>query len=303
MDDPAPPDQTTAPKEPPRSPSGPARQLLVIGVAILVVSGGAIAIAAVAAGGSGKRAEPAASAAPSPSPIVVAMPVSVLATPDFKPYMQVVLSWVLPEDGPEVTRVEVFRGSDRIGNLVATSTSLTDLEVDPGESYSYSIVAISGERRSSPAIVEVSVPVPAMSDARLEGNYNMTAKATSHSGYLTLSTKMTLDWFVDSKCHDGPCDAVVEMTGLKTITIRLHRDGTRYTGTVKGRFNVKCGNILTTSTIAIDVRVVKAAPHSYFGSAGRPWLATKLTGTFTHVEAPQLGCGGSQAQYDITVTR
>ena len=261
----------------------------VIGVAALRQSGGSDPTAAQTR------------SSPTPPPAVLT-PLDVTASTSFSPF-EIVLTWNQPSGGPDVNRFEVLREAELIADLVATSTTVTDYEVEPGETYRYSIVAISGERRSTPATIQVLLPVPPVSKARLEGNYTVSAKATSHSGYLTFRARPRFSWFVDPKCDDGPCDAVVEMTGVETLTFRLHRHGDRYTGSATGKLNVSCGQKPIASMIEIDVRVVKAAPHVYFGVPAKDWLAAELTGTLVQVESAQLGCDGSQAEYDITVTR
>jgi hypothetical protein len=270
--------------------------------AVAVVAIGGIAIGC---GGSSNAslptttAPPPSSASPSASAIVLT-PVDVTASTSFTPF-GVALMWIEPAGGAGVTRFEVRREGELVADLGATSVTTTDHDVEPGKTYTYTVVAISGDERSAEATIEVTVPVPPIEEARVDGHYFVTTKATSHSGFQTFNAKPKFDWYVDPKCHDGACDVVVEIQGgVRKFTLTLHRDGDHYTGTKTGKLNAYCGTVLLSSTVEIDVRVVKAGPLAYPPDITKDWIASKLTGQMMQTEAAQLGCSGSEATYDLT---
>jgi hypothetical protein len=72
----------------------------------------------------------------------------------------------------------------------------------------------------------------------------------------------------------------------------LARKGARYEGTASARL-IPCGGVLSTSTVTVALRVVKAA------FVGGEWRAKRITGKLKHAESAQLGCVAAQATYRV----
>jgi hypothetical protein len=267
----------------------------------LVVGGLAVAVA-VTGVAIGLSRSPQPNSTPAAGPAPVLPPVDLKAETGFEPF-EVKLIWSAPWGGPELTRYEVFQGDTKVGSIGATSTNLTDHAVEPGTTYTYTVVAVSGDRRSAPVTLKVEVPVPSLSAARVVGNYDVSARATSYSGFSSFRRRPRFDLVSEPRCSRGACDWIVRLSGVKEVKFRLHRKGGRYTGSGTGRFNVSCGSVLMVSRLDIDVRVVKAvatAPTQFIPTS--QWVASRLEGTMEVVQDPQLGCDGSQAVYAITLT-
>src|SRR5436309_1881057 len=80
------------------------------------------------------------------------------------------------------------------------TTTYTDTAVVPGKTYMYEIESSAGSVVSSRIPVEVKTPVPSLSQARLEGTFNVSLTAVSHSGFSSFNSKFTLGWQFTPKC-------------------------------------------------------------------------------------------------------
>jgi hypothetical protein len=195
-----------------------------------------------------------------------------------------------------VTNYYVYRGDDRIAALPAATTEYTDTNVKPGKHYTYEIESRSGALLISPKVsAEIDVPVPDLKDARLAGNFNVTATPTSQYGFTADWEKGTLGWNFKAKCSDGPCDVTWKDLSFKELKTKLDRAGGTYNGTDDGKFEVTCGGVTTTSTVTVDIHVTKAKAIS------GEWRATKLEGTYKVTNPSQLGCVSSQVVFSVVL--
>ncbi len=281
-------DASTIPPSEAGPPPPPRRRALLVAVA-LVVLGSLIAVVIVATGGGGK---PAANGSPTPSatpavvePAGLTSNVNVLA---------VTLTWSEPGGGAAVVQYNVYRD----GALLASPglTTYTDTSAVPGTTYSYDVEAVGPTGTSARASIQVAVPVPSLALARLQGDFNVKAKTLTHSGYSSYPASFTLGYHFDPKCDTGPCNVVWTDLSEKRFKATFTEKGASYTGSDTGDFGAVCGSTAHDSLLTFSIRVVKAKPID--GN----WRASKLVGTVTQYDAPQLGCVTGRATISITLT-
>jgi hypothetical protein len=277
----------------PEPPSPGLRRWLIIAAVLLVAAGAAVGVALAVSGGDGEPvAAQTASPSPSSSPTILA-PTGV--TEEVQPF-SVTLSWTQPDGGVEVARYTVYRDGALVGSVDAPASSFTDEELTPGKSYTFEVAAVSGGLISDRVTVEVETAVPPLKAARVAGVFNVALKSTSQYGLEGSIGKLTLGWRFTPKCDSGPCNATVKVLNFKELKTTLKRNGAKYTGSDTGKFNVKCGSVVTDTTLTFTLNVKKAK-----GISGH-WRATKLVGTLKQAGAAQLGCVASGATYSVTAT-
>ncbi|HEY3209849.1 MAG TPA: fibronectin type III domain-containing protein [Actinomycetota bacterium] len=253
---------------------------------------GIIAIA-VASGGGGKPTE----ARPSgPASRSVGSPVGLTVKADTAP-IGVTLTWGAPSGKAEILGYLVYRNGTQIGSVPADTTTYTDTNVMPGETYTYGVVTRGGGFvRSERASAVVEVPVPGLAAARLEGVFDVTAKTISQSGYVGKLGKLNLGWSFHPNCHTGPCGVHWSDVTSGSLRAILARRGTTYSGTDEGKFIGRCGRTRLPSTLTIKLRVTRA--EVVIGE----WRAVKFVGTLKESHPAQLGCVGGGATFLIKGT-
>jgi hypothetical protein len=203
------------------------------------------------------------------------------------------LHWTAPSGSAEVLGYEVRRGGSVLEVLSRTSTSVTDDDVRPGKKYTYEVRARGNGKFSDPASAEVRIKVPPLKGARVEGDFNVSAKVVSKTGYSRFGQGTTFGWHFKPKCRAGACAVVWRDVFAERFHAKLTRKGARYVGNYTGFFLVKCGGTNSTSSVDLDLKVTTAR-----AIAGE-WRATKLGGTLTSSEAPQFGCVAGRAVTSI----
>jgi hypothetical protein len=234
---------------------------------------------------------------PSPASIQpsVAPPTALQATATAVP-LGVTLTWSASADAVQGYRV--FRGESQIATLPASATTYTDTAAQPGDTYTYGVASRgSGTQESDPLSVQVEVPVPPLSKARLDGDFNVHVRVTDASGYTDYAKKFTIGWEFTPKCDEGPCDVRWKDLSDKDFRATLKRSGARYRGSDSGPLNARCGETVVTSKLQIDFKVVKAK------AIDGAWTATRIKGTVVQTEAAQLGCVSTRLDQAITGTR
>jgi hypothetical protein len=268
---------------------------LVIGAAVLVILG--VVIGAVLAAGGGKKPvaapSPSVSTSPSPSaPPIVPAPVGFAAKGQTAPF-GVVLTWIAPA-GP-VQGYRIFRAGVQIAAVPSGTTTYTDSNVDAGKSYTYDILTRGeGLFQSTKVSTDVKVPVPALSTARLDGTFNVKLKTTSQYGYVGSLGSLTLGWNFKPKCGQGACNVTMKDLSIKDLKTTLTRKGATYSGTDSAKFIGSCGGVQGTSTITVELHVVKAR------AIEGEWRATKLEGTVVESHPSVLGCVSGGAHFSVT---
>jgi hypothetical protein len=202
------------------------------------------------------------------------------------------LSWSGPAGDPEVDVYALYRNGAEVIRLDASDTTYVDDGLTPGRDYRYEIEAHAGELISERVALEATTRVPPLRAARVDGVFNVRTKELSASGYVERSVPI-YGWRFRPRCAEGACDVRWSDLQRKRIRSVLERRGTRYGGTYKGLFNVRCGTAQATSVVEIRLKVEAARPI-----AGE-WRATRLTGTLSHSEAAQLGCVSAQTRLSL----
>src|SRR5439155_26256569 len=111
-----------------------------------------------------------------------------------------------PPGGTKVNTYSVFRDGTIVTTVTAPTTTYTDTNVSPGRAYTYEVDAQSGKTISGKVSVQVTTPVPKLTDGRLAGVFNLKAHVISSSGFASLNSNITLGWRLTPKCSSGACN-------------------------------------------------------------------------------------------------
>jgi hypothetical protein len=255
-----------------------------------------IIIGVVIGGGGGK--EPAVSTSPSastsPSP-TVAPPVGFTAEGQADPF-GVVLTWSAPV-GQAVQGYRIYRAGVQVAAVPSRTTTYMDSNVTPGETYTYEILTRGkGLFQSSKVAADVTVPVPSLSSARLDGSFNVKFKTTSQHGYVGGLGSFRLIWNFKSKCDQGACDVTLTDFSIEDLKTTLRRNGVNYSGKDSTKFIGSCGSVQQASTLTVELHVVKADVIDV------EWRAAKLEGTVVESHSSAFGCTSGGARFSITAT-
>lgn len=195
------------------------------------------------------------------------------------------LRWDPSSSGPPLEQYDVYRDGRLVTSLPGDATQYVDATVEPRKKYRWEILARAGDRKSDRVAAAARMKAPPLAQARVEGDFSLTLKVTSHSGYQSIGGPLTLGWNFDPKCLQGLCRRI-EWHDLHNRKMRgvLVRDGARYTGTYTGFFYTTCQGTRRSSSVEIELRVSKAQ------TVGGEWHATRLRGTIGTSGTAQLGC-------------
>ncbi|HEY7562516.1 MAG TPA: fibronectin type III domain-containing protein [Gaiellaceae bacterium] len=202
------------------------------------------------------------------------------------------LSWTAPAGGPEIERYALYRDGAWLAFVPGSETGYSDDGVVPGEEYSYAIEARAGKTASGRTSVSVETHVPSLRAARLEGVFNVKTRITSQSGYSDYDVPI-FGWRFTPSCKEGACNVRWNDLQTKRIHGKLTRHGARYRGSYTGYFYMECSGAHGTTSLEIDLKVVRARV------VDDRWRATRLGGTIDQSEAAQLGCRPSHAELAV----
>lgn len=183
--------------------------------------------------------------------------------------------WARPATGPPPDKYLILSDGRAAGSVAGTVTSYRQAALTPASSYQYRVVAIRGGKRSrQSAPLAVSTLIPPMSQARLQGAWNVFAK---NIGHVPHGRNGTLAWTITPACAAGACDVKVHVKdGKRSFKLALTRAGAVYRGRATANFG-SCGpsggTIPDPATLKFRVRVTDAVGE------GQVWAATSLTGT------------------------
>jgi hypothetical protein len=256
---------------------------IVVPVAVALLAGAVILIAARA------DDEVADTSGPSVSPSLSVEPLSPPEDPEAKasPF-RVALSWSDDDATVDSDGYEIRRNGTWIGDVEPGVMHFVDKEAIPGRSLTYKIRTQSLDGRfSEPASIEVSTPLPPLSEARVAGTFDVRAQVTSQYGYSEYGHP-TFGWRLTPSCDTRACGFRARDL-VNDFTMMFTRKGGMYSASLTGRLGLACSGTPVTSNGTVELRVKKA--HVI----GREWRATKLVGTMRHSEAEQLGCRASGA--------
>lgn len=183
--------------------------------------------------------------------------------------------WSRPPAGPLPDKYLIL-GSGTVARSVAgTVTSYRQASLTPATTYQYRVVAVRGGKRSpGSAVLTVRTLTPPISQARLQGSWQVYAKNIGHvpggrNGYMS--------WQLSPPCAAGACDVMLRVKdGRFSFKMKLARAGAVYEGQTRaslGRCGPRASSIPDPATVKIKIRVTQAAGET------QEWAATSLTGT------------------------
>jgi hypothetical protein len=277
---------------PPPPPEGRRAKTLVIAAALVLLVGAAGVAVALVASGDDPKPSARSSPAPAPSPSLF-QPIGLRTAATA---FTVTLTWFQPNGGTAVEGYNIYRNQAYIAAVAAANTSYTDENALPGHTYTYEVEATGSGLESGRTPVKVKTKIPSLSEARVEGDYNVVVKVVSAHGFQSYSGKFTIGWHFKPKCKKGTCDVMWSDLTEDTLTGLLTRKSASYHGGDTGKFNSTCGQTVVLTTLTIDFHVTHAKPR--FGE----WRASKFEGTMTQREDSQLGCVASSADLTIVGT-
>ena len=202
--------------------------------------------------------------------------------------MAVALTWSVDPQSAKVTQFRVFRNGVGIAELERDETSYEDVKIVPGRKYTYQVRAEAGAEQSEGAMADITIEAPPLSEARLDGVFDIDAKVLSSSGFKWIRKVSNYDWDFTPKCKTGACRVAWKDRDLLVPHGILERKGATYTGTYKGWFDIQCFGGRSTSLVKIKLRVMQAK------ALRGEWQVTRVRGTLTTSDSPQLGCVASR---------
>jgi hypothetical protein len=188
----------------------------------------------------------------------------------------VTFHWARPATGPLPDKYLILSDGRAAGTVAGTVTSYRKAGLTPASTYQYRVVAMrDGKRSPQSASLAVSTLIPPMSQARLQGPWNVYSKNLTH---VPGNRSGTLSWDFIPACAAGACKSVVAHVrdGKYSVKLTLTRAGAVYRGHAVANFG-GCGprgnKIPDPATVKFRVRVKNAVGE------GQEWVATSLRGT------------------------
>ena len=189
--------------------------------------------------------------------------------------------WSRPRTGPLPDKYLIWRNGLLAGSAAGTATSYRQAGLDQGVTYQYRLVAVRGGKRSpASALLTLTTLTPPISQARLQGLWNINARNVHahniHTGYDGFHGSLT--WTFRPVCRTGACAVILhgKIDGLHTITMKLTRAGAVYQGQTVD-VTIPCGtagnSIPDPMTLRVRLRVAAAAAQTGV------WAAIAWTGT------------------------
>jgi len=183
--------------------------------------------------------------------------------------------WARPVTGPLPDKYVILSGGKVAGSVAGSAVSYRQAGLTPANSYQYRVVAVRGGKRSpQSAALTVSTLTPPMSQARLQGQWQVFVKNVHQSPQ---NKNGTLYWTLFPACATGTCDVVALVKdGKHSFRMRLTRVGAVYRGHAVANFT-PCGprgnSFPDPATLKFRVHATKAVGE------GQEWVATSWTGT------------------------
>jgi hypothetical protein len=210
--------------------------------------------------------------------------------------------WSRPRTGPLPDKYLILSNGTVAGSVAGTATSYRQAALTPATPYQYRVVAVrAGKRSPRSALLTVRTLTPPISQARLQGSWNVYAKNIapkhgSRNGSLGLR-------FVPA-CGAGACDEMLHAKdGRHRFTMKLTRAGAVYQGHAVVTY-YPCGTAGTSipdpTRLTIRIRVTTATGQ------GQVWTATSLAGsmvgTSRYVSSAAFYCNASSFKATLSGT-
>jgi len=266
--------------------------LIVVGALILLIGGTGAVIAA--SGGSSASPSSPSAAAPSPTTAPPSTPTNLHAAAGA---FQVRLTWHPGTEGAPVTRYDIRRNGNYVGQAKASASSYTDTDAVPGEHYKYTVTAVGADEQRAVANVDVTTKKAPPGTAALVGTFDVHLHNTSNSGFSSFGkTDFSNGWRFLPRCKEPPCNTQLRNINTKKMTMVLKQDGGSYSGSTSVAGLVTCQGHDVTTSLTVTIHATQAsAVHD-------TWQITKFAGTMSQSASAQLGCTSSSASFTVTGT-
>jgi hypothetical protein len=137
--------------------------------------------------------------------------------------------WSRPPAGPLPDKYLILGSGTVASSVAGTVTSYRQASLTPATTYQYRVVAVRGGKRSPrSALLTVRTLTPPISQARLQGSWQVYAKNIGHvpggrNGYMR--------WQLSPPCAAGACDVMLHVKdGSFSFKMKLARAGAVYEG-------------------------------------------------------------------------
>ena len=201
--------------------------------------------------------------------------------------------WARPATGPLPDKYLILSDGRAAGTVAGTATSYRQAGLTPASTYQYRVVALRGGKRSpQSAALAVSTITPPVSQARLQGLWNIYSKTIRHTSH---GRSGTLSWDFIPSCATGVCDVVAHVKdGKYSFTVTLTPTGGVYRGRTVANFG-PCGprgsSIPDPATVKLRLRATNAVGE------GQAWTAISVTGamvgSYKYVSSATFYCPAS----------
>jgi hypothetical protein len=187
----------------------------------------------------------------------------------------IVFHWSRPATGPLPDKYLILGSGPVASSVAGTATSYRQASLTPASTYQYRVVAVRGGKRSpGSAVLTVRTLTPPISQARLQGSWQVYAK---NIGQARGGRNGYMRWQLSPPCAAGACAVMLRVKdGSFSFKMKLARAGAVYKGQARaslGRCGPRASSIPDPATVEIKIRVTKATGES------QEWAATSLTGT------------------------
>jgi hypothetical protein len=224
-------------------------------------------------------------------PPPVLRPTGLLAGPSTANSIEI--RWSRPPTGPPPDKYLILSNGTVAGSVAGTVTSYRQAGLDPAATYEYHVLAVRGGKRSpQSALLTGSTLTPPISQARLQGSWNIDAKNVGpapggHNG--------SLFWQFSPACAVGACDVILHgQDGVHSFKVKLTRAGAVYKGQIVASAS-PCGSgansIPDPATLKIQLRVTAATGANQVWAA-IAWAGT-MVGTYQFVSSSAFYCPAS----------
>jgi hypothetical protein len=211
--------------------------------------------------------------------------------------------WSRPPTGPLPDKYLILNNGTMAGSVAGTVMSYRQAGLDPATAYQYHVVAVRGGKRSpQSALLTVNTLTPPISQARLQGQWNVDAKNIGHGSG---GQNGSLSWQFSPACAVGACDVTVDgQDGVHSFKAKLTRAGAVYKGQTVATL-YPCGpsanSIPDPATLKIQVRVTAAVGENQVWAA-TSWVGT-MVGTYQYVSTAAFYCSAYTFTASLAGTR